>query len=169
MSNMHSHWEANVDTYARMSSTWRRLKANSQAFITELILPKIQIKRGTDSLPDSGVIDYWGRNWSSLWAAEWSFRFKSLWSPIKDIHLGGALFRLTLHGLFLPTWRAVFVFITLKSKRPQTCSLVSVTVPWKHINLLEQWWKPLSQTSVLISQHKHLNLPYVEVPVAAQR
>jgi hypothetical protein len=47
-------------TYARLSSAYRRLKANLQKFITDLILPKILIKEGTDRLLGwgVGVIDY---------------------------------------------------------------------------------------------------------------
>ena len=41
-------------TYARVSSAQRRLKGNSQEFITELILPKTLIKHGTDGLLDGG-------------------------------------------------------------------------------------------------------------------
>lgn len=55
--------------------------------------------------------------------------------------------------------RSCNFLITLKSKRPQRCSLMNLKVPYKHVNLLEQWWETLSQTSVPISQPKHLNLP----------
>ena len=88
-----------------MSSAQRRLKANLQELITELILPKILIKHGTDRLLDVGRFELLitdigiGAPYGLI---KWNFIFESLWPQDKGHSFDVCFIRTNIHSLCLP-------------------------------------------------------------------